>query len=168
MITNRILVAILFIVGIPLIPVQIVSTLVVGLAVTITFALLLIPISLVWMLLYYPMLALSWVGNRVPALREVLGIVFIPWVVVAHTFVQLMPSMGELESRAAKLMLCSSWPFTWEFSQFLSRQLDLESSDPAAVALNAVVERMSSGVILYQRVLMRVASGQQLDSNEVA
>jgi hypothetical protein len=164
MITNRILVIILYIVGLPLIPVQIVSTLVLGLAVTLTFDLLLILISFVWMLLYFPMLALSWVGNRVPMLREVLGVIFIPWVVVAHTFVQLMPSMGEIESRASKLMLCNSWPFTWEFSQFLSSKLDRHSSDPAAVALNEVVKRISL-CELRQRVLMRVESGQQLDPN---
>lgn len=168
MITNRILDVILFITAFVVIPVQIVTTFVLGLAVSFTFGLLLLPISLIWGLLYYPMLALSWVGSRVPALREVLGIIFIPWVVIAHTFVTLMPSMGELESRASKMMLCASWPFTWEFSQFLSRRLDLHSYDPAAVALNEVVERMSSGVHLYQRVLMRVATGQQLDPNEVA
>jgi len=168
MIANRILYVMELIFSVPLFPVQIITTFVLGLAVTITFGLLLIPISLVWMLLFYPMLALPWVGNKVPALRDVLGIIFIPWVLVACSFVQLMPAMGELESRASKMMLCLSWPFTWEFSEFLSRKLDLKSADPAAVALNEVVERMSSGIHLRQRVLMRVASGQQLDSNEAA
>ncbi|MSU62297.1 MAG: hypothetical protein EXS31_07860 [Pedosphaera sp.] len=163
MITNRILGVILLVIGIPLIPVQVVSTFVLGLAVTLTFDLLLIPISIVWVLLYFPMLALSWVGNKVPGLREVLGFIFIPWVVLAHTFIQLMPSMGEIESRASKLMLCASWPFTWEFSLFLSHKLELKSADPAAIGLNYVVERMSSNVNLYQRVLRRVASGEQFD-----
>jgi hypothetical protein len=58
---------------------------------------------------------------------------------------------------------------TWEFWQFLSRKLDLESADPAAVALREVVDRMSSSEpLMVQRVLMRVATGQQLDPNEVA
>lgn len=168
MITNRILFVVLSVVGTILIPVQIVTTLLFGLAVTLTFGLLLIPISFVWMLLYFPMLGLSWLASKIPPLREVLGIMFFPWAVVADMFVQLMPAMGELESRASKLMLCGSWPFTWEFSQFLAGQLNLSSSEPAAVALNKVVQRMSSGVHLYQRVLRRVASGQQLDSDEVA
>ena len=165
MITNRILNVILGIFAIVVIPFQIASTLVLGLAVSLTFGLLLLPINLIWAILFFPMLALSWFCNKVPALRNVFGIIFIPWVLLTETFVALMPSMGELESRASKLMLCNSWPFTWEFWQFLLRKLDLESADPAAVALNEVVERMSSHDPLMQRVLMRVAVGQQLDPN---
>ena len=102
-------------------------------------------------------------------MRNVIGIIFILRVVIANTFVALMPSMGELENRASKLMLSGSWPFTWEFWQFLSHNLDLDSYDePAAVALNEVVERMSEHDPLMQRVLMRVATRQQLDPPEVA
>src|SRR5688572_5790236 len=117
-----------------------VTTLVLGLAVTITFGLLLLPISLVWMLLYFPMLGLSWVCNRLSAVCEIVGILFLPWVVVADVFVSLMPSMGELESRASKLMLCQCWPYTWEFSRFLAQRLDLASSHPDAVALQQVLD----------------------------
>jgi len=165
MITNRILNVILGIFAIVVIPFQIATTLVLGLAVSFTFGLLLLPINLIWVILLFPMLALSWFCNKVPAFRNVFGIIFIPWVLLTETFVALMPSMGELESRASKLMLCNSWPFTWEFWQFLLRKLDLESADPAAVALNEVVERMSSHDPLMQRVLMRVVTGQQLDPN---
>ena len=168
MITNRILNVIFGISAIVVVPFQGVTTLVLGLAVSLTFDLLLLPISLIWAILLFPMLALSWLCNKVPALRDVFGIIFIPWVVLAGTFVALMPSMGELEGRASKLMLCESWPFTWEFWQFLLRKLDLESAGPAVVALNEVVERMSSHDPLMQRVLMRVATGQQLDPNDVA
>lgn len=163
MITNRILNVILTVTAILVIPVQLVTTLILGLAVTLTFGLLLLPISLVWALLLYPMLALSWLCSKAPALRDVIGILFLPWAFVADTFVALMPSMGELESRASKLMLCNAWPFTWEFWQFLTRKLDLESADPAAVALREVVDRMSSSDPLMVRVVMRVATGQQLD-----
>ena len=129
MITNRILNVILGIFAIVVFPCQLVTTLVLGLAVSFTFGLLLLPISLIWALLLSPMVAISWLCNKVPALRDVFGIIFIPWAVFANTFVALMPSMGELENRASKLMLCGSWPFTWEFQQFLSRKLDLESDD---------------------------------------
>ncbi len=165
MVANRILSFILGITYFVVIPVQIVTTLVLGLAVSFTFDLLLLPISLVWALLLFPMLALSWLCTKAPALRDVLGIIFIPWAVVADTFVALMPSMGEFENRASKFMLCCSWPYTWEFWQFLFRKLDLESADPAAVALNEVVLRMSSHDPIMQRVLMRVATGQPLDPN---
>jgi hypothetical protein len=111
------------------------------------------------------MLALSWLCNKVPILRDVVGVIFVPWAVVAFTFVALMPSMGEVENRASKLMFCESWPYTWEFWQFLSRKLHLESSDLGAVTLNEVVLRMSYRDPIKQRVLMRVATGQQLDPN---
>ena len=96
MITNRILFVLVSILSFVVVPIQFVTTLVLGLAVSITFGLLLLPISLVWMLLYFPLLGLSWACNRVAALREIAGILFLPWVIVADTFVALMPSMGEL------------------------------------------------------------------------
>jgi hypothetical protein len=165
MITNRILNVILCVSAIVVIPCQFVTTLVLGLAVSLTFGLLLLPISLVWGLLLFPMVGLSWFCSKVPALRDVLGIIFIPWVVVANTFVALMPSMGELENRARKLMFCESWPFTWEFWQFSSQKLDLESDDPVAVVLKEVVKRNSRGDSIKQSVLIHLAIGQQLDSN---
>jgi hypothetical protein len=163
MIANRILNVILIVSAIVVLPIQCVTTFVLGLAVFLTFGLLLLPISLVWAVFLFPMIAVSWLCNRLPLLRNTLGIVFIPWALLANTFVAIMPSMGELESRAAKLMLCGAWPFTWEFWQFLSRRLDLESADPDAVALRQVVESMSSKDPLMQRVLLRVAVGQPLD-----
>jgi len=166
MIANRILNAILTATAIIVLPFQIVSTLVLGLAAALTFGLLLIPLSILWALLLFPMLGLSWICNKVPALREIIGIIFIPWAFIANTFVALIPSMGELESRASKLMLCASWPFTWEFWQFLSRKIDLHDyDDPNAIALNEVVDRISAKDPLMQRVLMRVATGQQLDAH---
>lgn len=163
MISNRILTVIIGILSILVIPIMLVTTFVLGLAVTVTFGLLLLPISLIWMLLYFPMLGLSWVCNRAPVLRDVIGIIFLPWAVVADVFVALMPSMGELESRASKMLLCESWPFTWEFSQLLARKLDLESLSPDSVALNQVVSRIAARDPLRQRVLQRVAAGEALD-----
>ena len=134
MTANRILDAILSVLVFVVLPLQIVTTFVLGLAVTLTFGLLLLPINLIWVLLLFPMVGLSWICNKAPALRNVIGIIFIPWAVIAVTFVALMPSMGELENRASKFMLCISWPFTWEFGQFLSHNLDLHDyHDPAAV-----------------------------------
>jgi hypothetical protein len=168
MVTNRILYVINGILAFVVVPAQVITTLIFGIAVSLTFGLLLLPLSLIWMVLYFPMLGLSWVCNRIPALRDAVGIIFLPWVIVADVFVCLIPSMGELESRAAKMMLCDSWPFTWEFSQFLSRKLDLESACPDSIALSEVVNRIAAGDPLMQRVVMRVTTRQQLDSNEVA
>jgi len=161
MIANRILDVLMSILAFVVIPVQMVTTLVLGLAVSITFGLLLLPISLMWMLLYFPMLGLSWVCFKVSVLRELIGIVFIPWVIVADVFVAIIPSMGELESRASKLMLCECWPYTWEFSRFLAQKLDLDCSD--AVALREVLDRIARRDPLKQRVILRVQAQESLD-----
>ena len=169
MIANRILNAILTATAILVIPFQIVSTLVLGFATTLTFGLLLIPLSVVWCLLLSPMVTFSWICNRLPMLRDIIGIAFIPWVFITHTYVALIPSMGELESRASKLMLCASWPFTWEFWQFLSRDIDLnDHDDPNTVALNDIVTRIAARDPLMHQVLLRVAADPPLDAPEDA
>ena len=161
MLTNRVLNAILTLLAPILAPLQLVTTLVLGLAVELTFGLLLLPITLVWVAFYMPLLGLSWICNRASVLRNVIGFVLIPWAVVAYAFVGLMPSMGELESRALKLMLCNSWPFTWELAQFSARKLDPD--DPLASQVGEVMGRISKDDPLCQQVIMRVMAGEQLD-----
>jgi hypothetical protein len=165
MIANRILNFILRILSIIIFPFWIVIPLVLGLAVSLSFGLLILPISFIWMILLLPMVTLSWISNKVPSIRNVIGIVFIPWAIVADTFVLLMPSMGEIESRALKLMLCASWPYTWEFWQFSSNKLDLEAISPEAISLKEVINRISSRNPLMKHVVMRLATGQEMDSN---
>jgi hypothetical protein len=165
MFANRILKNILRIFSIVVLPFWLVMPFVLGLAVVLTFGLLMLPISLIWMLLLFPMVALSWICNKVPSLRNVIGIIFIPWVVVAETYIMITPSMGELESRALKLMLCNAWPFTWELWLFSSQKLDLHSEE--ADDLKEIIEQMCSINPIIERVAMRLLTGQQLDSNEV-
>jgi len=167
MVANYILNVVLTILAWIVLPLSLVTTFVLGILVTITFGLLLLPISLVWMILFLgPLLGLSWLCQKVPALRNIVGVLFIPWVVIADTFVCLMPSMGELENRATKMMLCNTWPFTWEFWQFMSGRLDLTSSmSSEAIALKEVIERVTRRDALMQRVVMRIINGEELDSN---
>lgn len=166
MVANRILNVVLIMLAWIVLPVQLVTTFVLGLLVSITFGLLLLPISLVWTILFGPLLGLSWFCQKVPTLRNLVGLLFLPWAVLADTFVCLMPSMGELENRTAKLMLCNTWPFTWEFWQFWRGQLNLASSEsPEAIELSEVVERVSRRDALMQRVVMRIINGEELDSN---
>lgn len=167
MVANRILNIILTMLAWIVLPFSLVSTLVLGLLVSITFGLLLLPISLVWFTLFLgPLLGFSWLCKKVAVFRNLVGIIFVPWVVLADTFVCLMPSMGELENRAAKLMLCDTWPFSWEFWQFWSGRLDLTSSEsPEAIVLSEVVARVTSRDALKQRVVRRIINGEELDSN---
>jgi len=166
-VANRILNVVLTMLAWIVLPLSFVTTFVLGLLVSITFGLLLIPISIVWMILLLgPLLGLSWLCHKIPALRNLIGVLFLPWAVLADTFVCLMPSMGEFENRAAKLMLCNTWPFTWEFWQFWSGRLDLTSSEsPEAIVLSEVIARVSRRDALMQRVVRRIINGEELDSN---
>lgn len=161
MTANRILNILLTALAVVTLPVQIVTTLVLGILVSVTFGLLLLPISLIWIVLLGPLLGLSWIGSKVPSLRNVIGFVFLPWAVLAYEFVCLMPSMGEIESRAAKMLHCETWPFTWAFWQLSRGRLDTESTE--ACELRAVIDRVTRRDLIQQRTAERIMNGERLD-----
>ncbi|MBN1663426.1 MAG: hypothetical protein JW943_07490 [Deltaproteobacteria bacterium] len=163
MLANRILNVLIGITAIFVIPLQLVTTLVLGLIVELTFGILLLPISLIWILLSFPMIGASWLSAKARWLREPVGILGIPWAIITSTFVALMPSMGEMESRAAKLMLAESWPYSWEFWKFQTQHLSIW--DPDIVGLREVLERISKGDALKQRTVERISAGEALDPN---
>ena len=115
MLANRILNVITTILAWPTVPVQIVTTFVGGCLVSVTFGLLLIPISIIWQMLLWPLLGLSWLWDKTPFLRVPLAVIGIPLAALAATFVALMPSMGEMQARAVKLVLCETWPFSMDY-----------------------------------------------------
>ena len=82
-----------------------------GLLVSVTFGLLLIPLSVV---LWWPFLGFllgsSWLWGKVGLSRPVLLLPGVAVAEVASAVVGLMPSMGEWQSRGMKLALCESWP----------------------------------------------------------
>lgn len=162
MAANRILDIVLSIIAWPLILVVLVTTFLLGILVQMSFGLLLLPISFVWMLLFGPLLGLSWLCHKVQVLRNVIGLLGIPWAVLANTFVSLMPAMGELEGRAFKMLLCQTWPFTWEFSKFSSGRLDIQSTE--ADQLNHIIARLTRRDALMERVVWRITNGEQLDT----
>jgi len=95
------------------IPIQFVTTFVLGILVSITFGLLLLPMSLIWMVLFlYPLLGLSWVWEKAPFLRVPIAVLGIPLAFIGNIYASLMPSMGELDSRVSKLLLSESWPYS--------------------------------------------------------
>ena len=143
------------------VPAQIVTTLLLGILVSLSFGLLLLPLSLVWVLFLAPLLGLSRLCHSLPVLRNIVGVVGIPWALVANTYVCLMPSMGEVEGRAAKMLLCLTWPFTWEFWQFRHGRLQLWSDD--AHDLDDVLTRLSYDNPMFERVVQRSMNGEQLD-----
>lgn len=163
MLSNRILNILLVITAFIVVPVQFITTLVLGLLVSLSFGILLLPISLIWILLCFPMIGASWLTAKIGWLRNPIGLLGIPWAMVANTFVALMPSMGELESRAAKLMLTESWPYSWECWRFQAGKANLY--DPENHSLRQVIERVSRGNRLMERTVDRIAAGEALDPN---
>jgi hypothetical protein len=140
---------------------QLVTTFVLGLFVSLSFGLLLFPISFVWMLFLAPLLGLSWVCNKLPLLRNVIGIIGIPLALIADVYVALMPAMGEVEQRAVKFLLCQTWPFTWEFFVFSRGKFDIFSPD--AHQLNIVIERLIRRDRVLDQAIERLVNREPLD-----
>ena len=166
MIANRILHILLSITSLLTLPLVVISTQVLGLGVIITFGLLLLPLSLIWIICFWaPLLGMSWLCSKLPILRNVLGIILIPWAVVAEIYTALIPAMGELESRALKLMFCESWPYCWEFHQFSTHKLDWSDIGSDSKPFRDIVTRMTSHDPLMQRVFFRIISRESMDPN---
>jgi hypothetical protein len=126
MTTNRIIEILTGILALITIPITLISTFVLGLIVNLTFGLLLIPISLIWTVLFLgPLLGLSYIYEKVSFLRIPISIIGIPIAVSGYIFSALMPSMGETESRVSKLLLCHCFPYTWHFYQLTRVSLNL-------------------------------------------
>jgi hypothetical protein len=139
MITNKIIHIIIAITGFIIIPVQMVTTFVLGILVSLTFGLLLIPISLIWTVLFLgPLLGLFYVYERIAILRPFISIIGIPLAVIGDTYVAIMPSMGEMDSRYEKLILCQTFPYTWRFLQFQNNKLNIGKNDVLTKILREV------------------------------
>jgi len=132
MITNKIIRAIIAITAFIVVPIQMITTFVLGLFVSIPFVgfLLLLPISLIWIVLFLgPLLGLSYIYERVAILRPLISIIGIPFAVIGNAYVALMPSMGEMDSRYAKMIICQTFPYTWRFNQFHNHKLKIGQDD---------------------------------------
>ncbi len=139
MTTNKIIHIVIAITALIVIPVQMVTTFVLGLLVSLTFGLLLIPFSIIWIVLFLgPLLGLSYVYERVAIARAFISIIGIPLAVIGDTYVALLPSMGEMDSRYAKMIVCQTFPYTWRFNQFENNKLNIEENDVLTKILREV------------------------------
>lgn len=113
-----------------MIPIQLVSTFVLGLLVEITFGLPLIIFSLVWVTVFYiPLLCISYVYEQYLLLRPIAAVIGVPLAVLAHAYVAMLPSMGEMEGRYLKLIYCEVFPYTHRFDLFYRNILKVNASD---------------------------------------
>jgi len=127
MITNKIVLTIISVTALIFIPIQLITTFVLGILVTLTFGLLLIPFNIIWLVLFYfPLIALSYIYDHISILKPFVAIIGIPLAVLGDTYVALIPSMGEMNSRYAKMVHCQTFPYTWRFFQYLRDKLDIE------------------------------------------
>ena len=147
MITNRIIDILLTITAWVVVPLQLITTFLLGILVNLTFGLLLLPFSLLWMVLFLgPLLGLSYIWERIPFARLLVSIFGIPLAVTADAYVCLLPSMGEMDSRIVKLLYCQTYPYTWRFNQFYNRKLNIDSDDD----LNIIFQRISKDIAIRQ------------------
>jgi len=147
MITNRIINLLITITAWIVVPLQIITTFLLGIFVTLTFGILLLPLSLIWITLFFgPLLSLSYIWERAPFARPLISILGIPLAVIANIFVCLIPSMGEIDSRIVKLLYCQTFPYTWRFHQFHNRKLNIDSNDD----LGKIFERVSKDIAIRQ------------------
>ena len=139
MITNKIILLIIGFTGLILLPVQMITTFVLGLLVNLTFGLLLIPFSIIWVVLFLgPLLGLSYVYERIAITRPFISIIGIPLAVIADEYVALLPSMGEMDSRYAKMIICQTFPYTWRYIQFQNNKLNIGKNDVLTKILREV------------------------------
>ncbi len=108
--TNK---GIISVIAIPLFPIQLVTTFVLGLLAKITFGIFLWIGSVIWMPFFALLIATSWLWLRVPLLRILLFFPGIILAVVSNIYATLMPCMGEWDARKIKIDLCYIWPLSW-------------------------------------------------------
>lgn len=117
--TNQVSCIVTSLLGVVVLPIQMVSTFILGILVQLTFGVLLIPFDVVWMVLFLgPLVGLSWLWRNVIPLRVPIAIVGTPIAILGFIYVCVLPSMGDFETRYAKILLCETWPFTSECWSF--------------------------------------------------
>jgi hypothetical protein len=108
-------------------PVSLITANVGGCLVALTFGLLLLPLSLIWMVFFMrPLLGLSWLWERAPLLRVPLAIIGIPIAAIGYVYTLCVPSMGERDAHDVKLNLCRTWPFSLDYLRYRRGEPELE------------------------------------------
>lgn len=156
MITNKIIDILLTIMAWVVVPVQLITTFLLGILVKLTFGLLLLPFSLVWMVLFLgPLIGVSYVWERVSFTRLFMSMLGIPLAVIGDIYVSLIPSMGEMDSRIVKMLYCQTFPYTWRFHRFHNRQVNIDSKNE----LNKIFHRVSKDIAIREYLAALIEEG---------
>ena len=142
-----------------------ITTFVLGILVSLTLGLLLIPFSIIWVVLFLgPLLGLSYVYERVTITRPFIAIIGIPLAVLGDTYVALFPSMGEMDSRYSKMICCQTFPYTWRYIQYNNYKLNIDQDD----ILNKIFQEVSKAEPLRKYLDdLNQRIQQKKDKNEV-
>ena len=88
-------------------------TLVLGLLVSISFGILLLPLSIIWMAFFAILLGTSWLWIRAWYLRPFLLVPGVFIAVIADLYTSFVPDMGEKYQKILKLTICNEWPYSY-------------------------------------------------------
>lgn len=113
----------------PLILLSIPAKNILGCAVGLTFGILLLPLSLVWLPFLGFLLGTSWLWLKVPVLRPFLIIPGALLGVVGATFVAFVPDMGERFQKQLKGVCCDSWPYSWLIYRLSKELYTIDDAD---------------------------------------
>jgi len=100
-------------------------TFILGILAAVTFGVLLMVLSVVWLPLMGLILGSSWLWIKAPITRPFLLLPGVVVAVVADVYVSLIPDMGEKYQKLLKMGLCDSWPYS-----YLVFQLNLSKEQP--------------------------------------
>lgn len=92
-----------------------------------TGGIILIPLSLIWILFYLPMIGLSWIYTKVPFLRIPIAILGLPIAFLGYIYINCITHMGEKRQKVLKQFMCISWPFSHDAQLFAEGKLVDES-----------------------------------------
>ena len=161
MLANKIISTICGLIAFLLIPIVPVTTIVIGLCVTLTFSLLLIPISIIWSCFYFLLLGLCFVWEKYKILRPVASIIAVPFAIIGYVFVCLMPSMGENDSKIAKMLNTQSFPFNWTLLQYQQRKLHKYNPDHFRLLLKIFIREERGNSLMAHYIKTNIFSHKE-------
>ena len=116
-------------------PISLVTNLGGGCLVAITFGLILIPLTLIWMVFLGLLLGISWLWERAPwPLQVLLAIPGIPIAAIGYVYVLMIPSPGEPEATTAKLLMCQTFPYEMDLLRYQRLQRHENTGGTAALS----------------------------------
>lgn len=123
------------IVNLVLVPVALVTTLITGLLIVITFGAYLVILTAIWWGLAKLLLGTSAAWIRVPALRPVLFLPGITIALIADVFLTLNANPDGQDTKYMQLSLVEIWPLSWYFLKLPGEEYGKSTSEEPRPAI---------------------------------